>query len=53
MGYSTLVDQQVYMVVVVDFLQCMEWEAQRQVLDVGVLMMERAYDVVMQACKRL
>ncbi|KAF8554940.1 hypothetical protein OG21DRAFT_1005925 [Imleria badia] len=42
-GPLTRVDWQVYTVVEADFLQCIQWEAQRQVLDMGVMMMERAY----------
>ncbi|KAH0829146.1 hypothetical protein J3R83DRAFT_2640 [Lanmaoa asiatica] len=42
---------QVYMVVVVDFLRCIEWEAQRQASDLGVVMMERGYGAVKHARK--
>lgn len=47
----TFVDQ-VCMVVVADFLQCIEWEAQRRIWDIGTMMMERAYIFVMCARKR-
>ena len=49
-GTLTCVDWQVYMVIVTDFLQCIEWEAQRRALDIGVMMMERAYGFVTHVC---
>jgi hypothetical protein len=48
-GLLTRPDLQVYMVVAADFLQCIEWEAQRQVLDISVMMTERACGFVMYA----
>lgn len=39
----TCIGWQVHMVIVTDFLRCIEWEAQRRALDIGVMMMERAY----------
>ncbi|KAI9568778.1 hypothetical protein HD554DRAFT_671011 [Boletus coccyginus] len=39
----TCIDWQVHMVIVTDFLRCIEWEAQRRAVDMGVMMMERAY----------
>lgn len=39
----THVDHQVYLSVVADFLRCIEWEAQRQVLDMGAMTMEHTY----------
>lgn len=44
-----LVDWQMYTSVVIDFLQCIEWEARCRVVDVGVVMMEYAYGVVTRA----
>lgn len=52
-GYSTLVEWQMYMLVVADFLQCIEWEAQRQASDIGVVMLEQTYGAVRHACKRI
>lgn len=40
------------MVVVVGFLQCIEWEAQRQALDIGVMITERACGFVTYTGRR-
>lgn len=42
-GLLTPVDSQVYMSLVADVLQCIQWEAQRRVLDMGVMTMQHVY----------